>query len=98
MKALLEVEVRVSLSLSLCSSSSCSSLYWNPSIFVGCGVVNMHKLLAGTQTRVPIQQQQLLFNGREMRNAEKLSSNGVKDEDLLMMVSAAASRYVITCM
>lgn len=49
------------------------------------------KALLEVETRVPIQQQQLLFNGREMRNAEKLSSNGVKDEDLLMMVSAAAS-------
>lgn len=46
------------------------------------------------QTRVPLQQQQLLFNGREMRNNEKLSSLGVKDEDLVMLVSNATSRYV----
>lgn len=44
------------------------------------------------QTRVPLQQQQLLFNGKEMRNFEKLSALGVKDEDLVMMVSGAASR------
>jgi len=47
---------------------------------------------------VPLQQQQLLFNGKEMRNSEKLSALGVKDDDLLMMVSgaaagSAASRY-----
>jgi len=47
---------------------------------------------------VPLQQQQLLFNGKEVRNSEKLSALGVKDDDLLMMVSgagaaSAASRY-----
>lgn len=43
---------------------------------------------------MPLQQQQLLYNGREMNNAEKLSALGVKDEDLVMMVSNAASRCV----
>jgi DNA damage-inducible protein 1 len=44
---------------------------------------------------VPLQQQQLLYNGREMRNNDKLSALGVKDEDLVMMVSnAAALRYM----
>ncbi|KAK6230023.1 hypothetical protein QUC31_001541 [Theobroma cacao] len=43
------------------------------------------------QTTVPLQQQQLLYNGREMKNFEKLSALGVKDEDLVMMVSGAAS-------
>lgn len=46
------------------------------------------------QTQVPLQQQQLLYNGKEMKNFEKLSGLGVKDEDLIMMVSAGASRYV----
>lgn len=44
---------------------------------------------------MPLQQQQLLFNGREIRNSEKLSAVGVKDDDLVMMVSNAASRYVL---
>ncbi|XVE50927.1 hypothetical protein DITRI_Ditri01bG0202600 [Diplodiscus trichospermus] len=42
-------------------------------------------------TTVPLQQQQLLYNGREMKNFEKLSALGVKDDDLVMMVSGAAS-------
>ena len=42
---------------------------------------------------MPLQQQQLLFNGREIRNSEKLSAVGVKDDDLIMMVSNAASGY-----
>ena len=41
---------------------------------------------------VPLKQQQLLYNGREMKNFEKLSALGVKDDDLVMMVSAGASR------
>ncbi|KAJ4725403.1 DNA damage-inducible protein 1 [Melia azedarach] len=49
------------------------------------------KALLEVETRVPLQQQQLLYNGREMRNAEKLSALGVKDEDLVMMVSNASS-------
>ncbi|XWS51678.1 hypothetical protein CRYUN_Cryun11dG0004000 [Craigia yunnanensis] len=40
---------------------------------------------------VPLQQQQLLYNGREMKNFEKLSALGVKDEDLVMMVSSDVS-------
>ena len=44
---------------------------------------------------MPLQQQQLLYNGREMRNNDKLSALGVKDEDLVMMVSnSAAIRYL----
>ncbi|KAH9652529.1 protein DNA-DAMAGE INDUCIBLE 1 [Citrus sinensis] len=50
------------------------------------------KALLEVETQVPLQQQQLLYNGREMNNAEKLSALGVKDEDLVMMVSNAASR------
>lgn len=45
---------------------------------------------------MPLQQQQLLFNGQEMRNNEKLSALGVKDEDLVMMVSNAAPRYTVS--
>ena len=41
---------------------------------------------------MPLQQQQLLYNGKEMKNFEKLSALGVKEEDLVMMISAAASR------
>lgn len=49
------------------------------------------KALLEVETQVPLQQQQLLYNGREMENTEKLSALGVKDEDLVMMVSNAAS-------
>ncbi|TQE05422.1 hypothetical protein C1H46_009012 [Malus baccata] len=49
------------------------------------------KALLEVETRVLLQQQQLLYNGREMRNSEKLSALGVRDEDLIMMVSNAAS-------
>ncbi|XWS09594.1 hypothetical protein CRYUN_Cryun39dG0003100 [Craigia yunnanensis] len=49
------------------------------------------KALLEVETMVPLQQQQLLYNGREMKNFEKLSALGVKDDDLVMMVSAAAS-------
>ncbi|XP_050237300.1 protein DNA-DAMAGE INDUCIBLE 1 isoform X2 [Mercurialis annua] len=49
------------------------------------------KALLEVETQVPLQQQQLLYNGKEIRNHEKLSALGVKDEDLLMMVSAAAA-------
>lgn len=49
------------------------------------------KALLEVETQVPLQQQQLLYNGTEMKNDEKLSALGVKDEDLVMMVSNAAS-------
>ncbi|XP_021679353.2 protein DNA-DAMAGE INDUCIBLE 1 isoform X2 [Hevea brasiliensis] len=49
------------------------------------------KALLEVETQVPLQQQQLLYNGREMRNNEKLSALGVKDEDLVMMVSTSAA-------
>jgi DNA damage-inducible protein 1 len=38
------------------------------------------------QTNVPLQRQQLHFNGKEIQNAEKLSAIGVKDGDLVMML------------
>ncbi|GLT36762.1 hypothetical protein SLA2020_111190 [Shorea laevis] len=50
------------------------------------------KALLEVETNVPLQQQKLLFNGREMRDSEKLSALGVKDEDLIMMVSGVESR------
>ncbi|XP_076882581.1 protein DNA-DAMAGE INDUCIBLE 1-like [Bidens hawaiensis] len=51
------------------------------------------KALLEIESQVPLQQQQLLYNGKEMRNAETLSGLGVADGDLVMMVSnAAASR------
>ncbi|KAJ6293495.1 hypothetical protein OIU78_025465 [Salix suchowensis] len=50
------------------------------------------KALLEVETQVPLQQQKLLYNGREMTNNDKLSALGVKDEDLVMMVSNAAAR------
>ncbi|KAL6999062.1 DNA damage-inducible protein 1 [Sarracenia purpurea var. burkii] len=49
------------------------------------------KALLEVETQVPLQQQQLLFNGKEMRNVEKLSALGVNDGDLVMMVSLSSS-------
>lgn len=43
------------------------------------------------QTQVSLQQQQLLYNGKEMRNSEKLGALGVTDGDLVMMVPNTAS-------
>ncbi|KAL6513963.1 DNA damage-inducible protein 1 [Orobanche hederae] len=45
------------------------------------------KALLEVETQVPLQQQQLLYNGREIRNSEKLSAVGVSDGDLVMMLS-----------
>jgi len=44
------------------------------------------KALLEVETRVPLRQQQLHFNGKEMQNSEKLSSIGVQDGDLVMML------------
>ncbi|KAK4484739.1 hypothetical protein RD792_007332 [Penstemon davidsonii] len=49
------------------------------------------KALLEVEIQVPLQQQQLLYNGKEMRNAEKLSALGVSDGDLVMMVSVSSS-------
>ncbi|KAI5674640.1 hypothetical protein M9H77_15004 [Catharanthus roseus] len=49
------------------------------------------KALLEVESQVPLQQQQLLYNGREMMNSEKLSSLGVSDGDLVMLVSKASS-------
>ncbi|KAF3649052.1 putative BTB/POZ domain-containing protein-like [Capsicum annuum] len=54
-------------------------------------VENLKALLEVEKTQVPLQQQQLLYNGREMRNSDKLSALGIGDGDLVMMVSNAAS-------
>ena len=45
------------------------------------------------QTQVPLAQQQILFNGKEIPNSSRLNASGVGDNDLLMLVSArVASR------
>ncbi|CAN6450430.1 unnamed protein product [Victoria cruziana] len=49
------------------------------------------KALLEVETNVSIQNQQLLFNGKEMKNTEHLSAAGVKEGDLMMMVSNALS-------
>ncbi|KAL5802081.1 hypothetical protein ACOSQ4_030386 [Xanthoceras sorbifolium] len=54
------------------------------------------KALLEVETHVPLQQQQLLYSGREMRNVEKLSALGVKDEDLVMMVTSNAASSTST--
>ncbi|KAM1060036.1 hypothetical protein ACFX2B_024478 [Malus domestica] len=51
------------------------------------------KALLEVETWVLLQRQQLLYNGREMRNFEMLSTLGVRDEDFIMIVSNATSRY-----
>ncbi|KAL6195219.1 hypothetical protein ACLB2K_030839 [Fragaria x ananassa] len=50
------------------------------------------KALLEVETGVLLQNQQLLYNGMEVRNSEKLSAIGVKDDDMIMMVSNAVSR------
>ncbi|KAI3820441.1 hypothetical protein L1987_07988 [Smallanthus sonchifolius] len=49
------------------------------------------KALLEIESRIPLQQQQLLHNGKEMKNSETLSSLGVADGDLVMMVSNTSS-------
>ncbi|XP_057528510.1 protein DNA-DAMAGE INDUCIBLE 1-like isoform X2 [Amaranthus tricolor] len=49
------------------------------------------KALLEVESGVTLQQQQLLYNGKEMRNHEKLSALGVSDGDLIMMLSNANS-------
>ncbi|CAA7407165.1 unnamed protein product [Spirodela intermedia] len=50
------------------------------------------KALLEVETGVSTQQQQLHFSGKEMRNSDSLSTIGVKEGDLLMMLSLASSR------
>ncbi|KAK5834551.1 dna damage-inducible 1 [Gossypium arboreum] len=50
------------------------------------------KALLEVETNLPIEQQQLLYHGREIQNFEKLSALGVKDHDLIMMVPSSDSR------
>jgi DNA damage-inducible protein 1 len=40
---------------------------------------------------VPLRQQQLHFNGREIQNTDKLSTVGVQDGDLVMMVKVTSN-------
>lgn len=49
------------------------------------------KALLEVETQVPLNQQQLLFNGKEIRNADKLRAIGVNDGDLVMMVVGATA-------
>ncbi|KAL9263359.1 DNA-DAMAGE INDUCIBLE 1-like protein, partial [Drosera capensis] len=49
------------------------------------------KALLEVETQVGLQQQQLLYNGKVMGNHEKLSGVGIRDGDLIMMMSGAAS-------
>lgn len=48
------------------------------------------KALLEVETGTPLQQQRLQFNGKEMRNAERLSQIGVKDGDLITMTNVGA--------
>ncbi|KAL4564213.1 hypothetical protein LXL04_028269 [Taraxacum kok-saghyz] len=56
-----------------------------------CQQVENLKALLEIESQVPLQQQQLLYNGKEMGNAETLSRLGVTDGDLVMMVSTPFS-------
>ncbi|KAK2982291.1 hypothetical protein RJ640_004936 [Escallonia rubra] len=49
------------------------------------------KALLEVETQVSLQRQQLLYNGKEMRNSERLSVLGVNEGDLVMMVSNSSS-------
>lgn len=49
------------------------------------------KALLEVETSVALQGQQLLYNGKEMKNHEHLSSLGVRDGDLIMMLSNSSS-------
>lgn len=48
------------------------------------------KALLEVETSVSLQQQQLHFNGNEMRNTDKLSSIGIRDGDMVMMIPVTA--------
>ena len=41
------------------------------------------------QTTVSLHQQKLHFNGKELKNSDRLSGVGVKDGDMMMMLSVA---------
>ncbi|KAH9313238.1 hypothetical protein KI387_028273, partial [Taxus chinensis] len=47
------------------------------------------KALLEVETQIPLQQQQLLYHGKEARNTERLNSLGVVEGDLMMMTSTA---------
>uniref|UniRef100_A0A0E0JWX9 DNA damage-inducible protein 1 n=1 Tax=Oryza punctata TaxID=4537 RepID=A0A0E0JWX9_ORYPU len=49
------------------------------------------KALLEVETSVPLRQQQLHFNGREIQNSDKLSTVGVQDGDLVMMVKVTSN-------
>ncbi|XP_006647034.1 protein DNA-DAMAGE INDUCIBLE 1 [Oryza brachyantha] len=49
------------------------------------------KALLEVETSVPLRQQQLHFNGSEIQNSDKLSTVGVQDGDLVMMVKVTSN-------
>lgn len=49
------------------------------------------KAILEVETQVPLAQQQILFNGKEIVNSARLNASGVGDNDLLMLVSARAA-------
>ncbi|KAG0619225.1 hypothetical protein M758_4G124600 [Ceratodon purpureus] len=49
------------------------------------------KAILEVETQVPLAQQQILFNGKEIPNSSRLNASGVGDNDLLMLVSARAA-------
>lgn len=49
------------------------------------------KALLEVETQVSLQQQQLLYHGREIKNSDRLSSIGVVEGDLVMMVSLSTT-------
>ncbi|KAI3986807.1 hypothetical protein MKX01_039781 [Papaver californicum] len=51
------------------------------------------KALLKVETRVPLQQQQLIFNGNELNSSSKLSSFNVRDGELLVMKVATAAPF-----
>ncbi|EHA8590221.1 protein DNA-DAMAGE INDUCIBLE 1 [Cocos nucifera] len=48
------------------------------------------KALLEVETSVSLSQQQLHFNGKEMKNSDRLSSLGVRDGDMVMMIPQAS--------
>ena len=68
------------------------TLNWASSLKLCCYCFDLTLLVLAVcvcvcgQTRVPLQQQLLHFNGKEIQNAEKLSAIGVRDGDLVMML------------
>ncbi|KAG0461615.1 hypothetical protein HPP92_021912 [Vanilla planifolia] len=58
----------------------------------GNELVENVKALLEVETSVVLRQQRLLFNGKEMRDSERLSSVGVRDGDLITMLPWTAGQ------